>query len=107
EYISARWAIPESWSYAVLRRFHAAAARTMVSTPSLTRALTARGFENLAMWTRGVDTDIFTSDAPADLGLPRPIFLCAGRIAVEKNLEAFLSLDLPGSKVIVGEGPQE
>jgi glycosyltransferase involved in cell wall biosynthesis len=58
-------------------------------------------------WTRGVDVETFKPDSPADLGLPRPIFLCAGRIAVEKNLEAFLSLDLPGSKVVIGEGPQE
>ena len=107
EYISARFAIPESWSYAALRRFHAAAAVTMVSTPSLAAQLTERGFRNLAMWGRGVDTDAFTPEAPADLGLPRPIFLCHGRIAIEKNLEAFLSLDLPGSKVVVGEGPQE
>jgi 1,2-diacylglycerol 3-alpha-glucosyltransferase/glucuronosyltransferase len=107
EYISARFAIPESWSYAALRRFHAAAAVTMVSTPSLAAQLAERGFRNLAMWGRGVDTDAFTPEAPADLGLPRPIFLCHGRIAIEKNLEAFLSLDLPGSKVVVGEGPQE
>jgi len=107
EYISARFAIPESWSYAALRRFHAAASLTMVSTPSLAADLSQRGFSNLAMWGRGVDTDAFTPEAPAELGLPRPIFLCHGRVAIEKNLEAFLSLDLPGSKVVVGEGPQE
>jgi glycosyltransferase involved in cell wall biosynthesis len=107
EYISARWSIPESWSYAVLRRFHAAAALTMVSTPSLAAALTERGFRNLAMWGRGVNTDAFTPANPAVLDLPRPIFLCAGRIAIEKNIEAFLALDLPGSKVVIGEGPQE
>jgi glycosyltransferase involved in cell wall biosynthesis len=59
------------------------------------------------MWTRGVDTDLFKPDRAIDLALPRPIFLSVGRIAVEKNLEAFLSLDLPGSKVVIGEGPQE
>jgi glycosyltransferase involved in cell wall biosynthesis len=107
EYISARFAIPEAWSYAVLRRFHAAAAMTMVSTQSLQAELSQRGFRNLGMWTRGVDTDLFTPERTVDLGLPRPIFLNFGRIAVEKNLEAFLSLDLPGSKVVVGEGPQE
>jgi len=107
EYISARFAIPESWSYAALRRFHAAASVTMVSTPSLAADLSQRGFRNLAMWGRGVDTDAFTPEAPTELGLPRPIFLCHGRVAIEKNLEAFLSLDLPGSKVVVGEGPQE
>jgi glycosyltransferase involved in cell wall biosynthesis len=107
EYISARFAIPESWSYAALRRFHAAAAVTMVSTPSLRAELSQHGFANLGLWTRGVDTDLFTPVRTVELGLPRPIFMNFGRIAVEKNLEAFLSLDLPGSKVVIGEGPQE
>ncbi len=107
EYISARAPIPESWSYAVLRRFHAAAGITMVSTASLMADLGGRGFGNLGMWTRGVDTTLFTPDNAAALDLPRPIFLAAGRVAVEKNLEAFLSLDLPGSKVVIGDGPQE
>jgi glycosyltransferase involved in cell wall biosynthesis len=107
EYISARWAIPEAWSYAALRRFHAPASVTMVSTPSLAAELTQRGFRHLGMWTRGVDTDLFTPGRTIDLGLPRPIFLTAGRIAIEKNLAAFLSLDLPGSKLVVGDGPQE
>lgn len=107
EYISARFAIPESWTYAALRWFHAASAVTMVATPSLWTELTAQGFKNLGTWTRGVDTETFSPDSPAMLDLPRPIFLCAGRVAVEKNLEAFLSLDLPGSKVVIGEGPQE
>ena len=107
EYISARWAVPEAWTYAALRRFHAAASITMVSTPSLAAELSRRGFRNLGMWTRGVDTDLFAPDRARQLDLPRPIFLTAGRIAVEKNLAAFLSLDLPGSKVVVGEGPQE
>jgi glycosyltransferase involved in cell wall biosynthesis len=79
----------------------------MVSTPSLMAELRERGFQNLGMWTRGVDTDIFTPDNAVDLGLPRPIFLSVGRVAVEKNLEAFLSLDLPGTKVVIGDGPQE
>jgi glycosyltransferase involved in cell wall biosynthesis len=107
EYISARAPIPESWSYAVLRRFHSAAAVTMVSTMSLMTELSGRGFPNLRMWTRGVDTDLFAPQRALPLDLPRPIFLTAGRVAVEKNLEAFLSLDLPGSKVVVGDGPQE
>jgi glycosyltransferase involved in cell wall biosynthesis len=107
EYISARLAIPESWSYAVLRRFHAAAAVTMVSTPSLMTELAARGFKNLGIWTRGVDTDLFRPEQAIDLALPRPIFVSVGRVAVEKNLEAFLSLDLPGTKVVIGHGPQE
>ena len=107
EYISVRSGIPESWIYAVLRRFHTAATVTMISTPSLMAELSARGFEHLGMWTRGVDTDLFRPERAIDLGLPRPIFACVGRIAVEKNLEAFLSLDLPGSKVVIGQGPQE
>src|SRR5882672_920493 len=107
EYISARVAVPESWSYAALRRFHAAAATTMVSTPSLMSELTGRGFTNLGMWTRGVDTEMFNPDQAAELNLPRPIFVSVGRVAVEKNLDAFLSLELPGSKVVIGEGPQE
>jgi glycosyltransferase involved in cell wall biosynthesis len=107
EYISARVAVPESWSYAALRRFHAAAATTMVSTPSLMSELTQRGFTNLDMWTRGVDTEMFSPDHDIELNLPRPIFVSVGRVAVEKNLDAFLSLKLPGSKVVIGEGPQE
>lgn len=107
EYISARFPIPESWSYAVLRHFHSAATVTMVSTVSLMSELRRRGFRNLGMWTRGVDTELFAPHRAIPQDLPRPIFLTAGRVAVEKNLEAFLSLDLPGSKVVVGDGPQE
>jgi glycosyltransferase involved in cell wall biosynthesis len=107
EYISARVPIPESWVYAALRRFHAAATVTMVATPSLTAELRQRGFSHLGMWTRGVDTELFRPDRAIDLDLPRPIFVCVGRVAVEKNLEAFLSLDLPGTKVVIGSGPQE
>ncbi|WP_264049193.1 glycosyltransferase family 4 protein [Methylobacterium flocculans] len=111
EYLSARAPVPEAWSYAWLRRFHGASNGTMVSTPSLERDLGGRGFTNLMRWTRGVDTDLFRprepgSPEPAILaGLPRPIFLSVGRLAVEKNLDAFLSLDLPGTKVVVGDGP--
>lgn len=107
EYVSARCSVPVSWGYRVLRHFHAPAAATMVSTPSLMAELEARGFGHLRMWSRGVDTDLFRPDVAAPLDLPRPIFLNVGRIAVEKNLEAFLSLDLPGSKVVIGHGPQE
>jgi glycosyltransferase involved in cell wall biosynthesis len=105
EYVSVRTGIPASWGYAVLRRFHAAGAGTMVATPTLKRELCERGFTNLRSWTRGVDTDLFTPDNPAQLGLPKPVFMTVGRVAVEKNLEAFLSLDLPGSKVVIGDGP--
>ena len=107
EYISARWPVPEAWVYAALRRFHAAASVTMVSTQSLMIELRQRGFSNLGMWTRGVDTDLFRPDRAIDLGFVRPIFVTVGRLAVEKNLEAFLSLDLPGTKVVIGTGPQE
>jgi glycosyltransferase involved in cell wall biosynthesis len=111
EYISARTPLPaawvESWVYAALKRFHSAATTTMVATPSLMTELRQRGFTNLGMWTRGVDTELFRPDQAIDLGLPRPIFVCVGRVAVEKNLEAFLSLDLPGTKAVIGSGPQE
>jgi glycosyltransferase involved in cell wall biosynthesis len=107
EYISSRFAVPESWTYAALRHFHAAASVTMVSTASLASELTGRGFRHLGKWTRGVDTDLFQPTPAADLALPRPIFMTAGRISIEKNLPAFLSLDLPGSKVVVGDGPEE
>lgn len=79
----------------------------MVATPSLATELSQKGFGNLGMWTRGVDTDLFSPDRAIKLDLPRPIFISVGRIAVEKNLEAFLSLDLSGTKVVIGEGPQE
>ncbi len=105
EYISARSPIPESWIYAALRRFHASATVMMVATPSLMAELGQRGFANLAVWTRGVDVDLFRPDRAIDLDLPRPIFMTVGRVAVEKNLEAFLSLQLPGTKVVIGAGP--
>jgi 1,2-diacylglycerol 3-alpha-glucosyltransferase/glucuronosyltransferase len=107
EYVSVRTGIPASWGYVVLRRFHAAGAGTLVATASLRQELSERGFTKLRSWTRGVDTDLFTPDNPAQLGLPKPVFMTVGRVAVEKNLEAFLSLDLPGSKVVIGEGPQK
>jgi glycosyltransferase involved in cell wall biosynthesis len=106
EYVSARLPVPQTWTYALLRRFHAAAAVTMVSTPSLMLELTRRGFEKLALWTRGVDTGLFHPDRAIELGLPRPVFVAVGRVAVEKNLAAFLALELPGSKVVIGDGPQ-
>ena len=107
EYISARMPIPEDWIYTMLRRFHAAATVTMVATPSLMSQLDQRGFAHLGMWTRGVDVDLFRPDRAIDLAFPRPIFMTVGRVAVEKNLEAFLSLDLPGTKVVIGAGPQD
>src|ERR1700736_2850496 len=107
EYIAVRSIIPASVSYAVLRHFHAAAAMTMIATASLRQELAAKGFKRLGFWTRGVDTDLFRPDDVAELDLPRPIFMTMGRVAVEKNLEAFLALDLPGSKVVIGDGPQK
>jgi glycosyltransferase involved in cell wall biosynthesis len=78
----------------------------MVATPSLMTELRQRGFSNLGMWTRGVDVDLFSPARAIDLSFPRPIFMTVGRVAVEKNLEAFLSLDLPGTKIVIGAGPQ-
>jgi glycosyltransferase involved in cell wall biosynthesis len=106
EYVSVRTGIPVSVGYAVLRYFHGVSATTMVATNSLRQELGGRGFRNLSAWTRGVDTTLFNPDQPAGLDLPRPVFMTVGRVAVEKNLEAFLALDLPGSKVVVGDGPQ-
>jgi glycosyltransferase involved in cell wall biosynthesis len=107
EYISVRSPISQDWVYAALRWFHAGATVTMVATPSLMSELGQRGFAHLGMWTRGVDVDLFRPDRAIDLDFPRPIFMTVGRVAVEKNLEAFLSLDLPGTKVVIGAGPQE
>ena len=104
EYISARLPIPESWIWAALRWFHGSSKAVMAATPALASELRLRGFRNVVLWPRGVDARHFRPRA-ADLGLPRPVFLCVGRVAVEKNLEAFLDLDLPGTKVIVGDGP--
>ena len=106
DYIAARLPIPEAWIWAALRRFHGPSQAVMAATPALADELRRRGFPNVVLWPRGVDTNLFRP-AAVDLGLPRPVFLSVGRVAVEKNLEAFLSLDLPGTKVIVGDGPQK
>jgi glycosyltransferase involved in cell wall biosynthesis len=105
EYISARVPIPLSVSYAFMRRFHNAGIGTMVATQSVATELAARGFNRLMRWTRGVDAARFRPRPISVLNLPRPIFLYVGRLAVEKNVAAFLDLDLPGSKVVVGDGP--
>jgi glycosyltransferase involved in cell wall biosynthesis len=108
EYVSARLPVPESWTeswiWAVLRWFHGPSQAVMAATPALAAELRARGFANVVLWPRGVDTRLF-HPRQVDLALPRPVFLCVGRVAVEKNLEAFLDLDLPGTKLIVGDGP--
>lgn len=98
-----RWSRELTWAW--LRRFHAPSAASMAATPSLVQELNGRRFRNAKLWTRGVDADLFRPRAGANLDLPRPIFLTVGRLAVEKNVEAFLRLDLPGSKVVIGDGP--
>jgi len=104
EYVHARTRLPLAWTYAWLRRFHRPSAAILVGTPAIRDRLTRRGFERLALWSRGVDADLY-APGTRDGKLPRPIFLNVGRIAVEKNLESFLRLDLPGTRVIVGDGP--
>ena len=106
EYIRARIPLPVDWTYAWVRRYHAAAVRTLVPTLSQVERLSQRGFANLHVWTRGVDTRVFRPDEPMDPGLPRPVCVYMGRVAVEKNIESFLALDLPGSKLVIGDGPQ-
>ncbi len=113
DYVVKRVPIPDGPVWAWLRWFHNGGRATMVATPSLAAELDERGFNRTKPWPRGVDTALFRPEAtvPAELvtdlpaDLPRPIFLNVGRIAVEKNVEAFLSLDLPGTKLVVGDGP--
>jgi len=109
DYISERLPVPERWSsdlvWGWLRRFHAPAAAVLAATPTLVQELGTRGFNNVRLWPRGVDAKLFRPRDDAVLDLPRPIFLTVGRVAVEKNIEAFLKLDLPGSKLVVGDGP--
>ncbi|CAN1571203.1 RfaG Glycosyltransferase [Rhabdaerophilaceae bacterium] len=106
EYLRARLPVPISWSYAALRWFHGAADAILVSTPSLEQELRAKGFKNMRRWSRGVDLSQYIPRDVSRVDWPRPVFLNVGRVAVEKNLDAFLSLDLPGTKVVVGDGPQ-
>jgi glycosyltransferase involved in cell wall biosynthesis len=114
EYIRARFRIPLPLSYRVMRRFHAPAATIMVATQTIQSELESRGFQRIKRWSRGVDTTLFRPRTTEELkalvpqlvALPKPIFLYVGRIAIEKNIGAFLAADLPGSKVVVGDGPQ-
>lgn len=111
EYVSARLPLPLSAGYAYMRWFHKPSGRLMVATPTMRDELQRHGFRNLSAWSRGVDTQVFKPRDPATepdifAGLARPIWLNVGRVAVEKNIEAFAALDLPGTKVIVGDGPQ-
>lgn len=107
EYVHARFHVPVRWTYALLRRFHNAARATLAPTPAIVDDLRARGFHGARLWSRGVDLETFSRDGarmerPAD----RPVFLYVGRIAVEKQVDAFLRLDLPGEKWVAGEGPE-
>jgi glycosyltransferase involved in cell wall biosynthesis len=110
EYVSARLPVPLAAGYAYMKWFHKPSGRLMVATPTLRNELASHGFRNLSQWSRGVDTDVFKPLTPGDRdvyrGLRRPVFLNVGRVAVEKNIEAFVSLELPGTKVVVGDGPQ-
>lgn len=105
EYIRLRIPVPLWLSYAFLRQFHGKAQRTMVPSRSMQERLRKRGFANVVLWGRGVDADLFR---PTDKGLlkdERPVFTFVGRVAIEKNIEAFLQLDLPGTKYVIGDGP--
>ena len=113
EYLNARIPVPVEWTYAFLRRFHNAGTACLVATESMAAELRSKGFRNLVAWTRGVDHELFNparrSSDPARqgpyAGLERPVFLNVGRLATEKNIDAFLELDLPGTRVVVGDGP--
>jgi glycosyltransferase involved in cell wall biosynthesis len=106
EYVRARFPfIPEETVYRFLRWFHSPATAMMVATNSLKREMEGHGFRNLRIWSRGVDVERFRPIEGASLGVPGPVWLYVGRVAVEKNIEAFLALDLPGTKVVIGDGP--
>jgi len=92
--------------FSFIRRFHDAASHTMVSTESLKRELELAGFKNLLVMPLGVDTKLFTRNpAPALLPLPKPVFVYFSRLAPEKSPEEFLKLKLPGTKLVIGDGP--
>lgn len=106
DYVHARTRLPRAWTWAVLRRFHHRSSAVLAATDALGAELVGHGFGRVERWGRGVDLDAFRP-APRHgfEDLPGPVFLHVGRLAVEKNTEAFLSLDLPGSKVVIGDGP--
>jgi glycosyltransferase involved in cell wall biosynthesis len=110
EYVSARLPLPLAAGYAYMKWFHRPSGRLMVATRTMADELQRQGFRNISVWSRGVDTETFQPRRLGDRdvfdGLARPIWLNVGRVAVEKNIEAFLALDLPGTKVVVGDGPQ-
>jgi glycosyltransferase involved in cell wall biosynthesis len=105
EYVHARSRLPVGITYAWLRRFHGPAKAVMVGTRDIERRLAARGFRNLVRWSRGVDTAVFQPGRRLSRVATGPVFLYVGRVAVEKNIEDFLALDLPGTKSVVGDGP--
>src|SRR5262245_30004298 len=111
EYVTARFPwIPLLAGYRYLHAFHDKSGRVMVATPTMMERLSIHGFRNIAPWSRGVDVELFhpskrSPDGGVYKDLPKPIFAYVGRVAVEKNIEAFLRLDLPGTKVVVGDGP--
>ncbi len=110
DYVAMRTGLPAAWFWPVLRRFHGPATRIFVATPSLAAELAARGLPQTHGWSRGVDLELFAPDtAPlaAIAALPRPLQLYVGRVAVEKNLAAFLDTDVAGSKIVVGDGPAQ
>jgi len=106
EYLSARKLLPKALTYRLMRWFHGPSKAIMVPTPKMKDSLIDHGFRNVVLWSRGVDTAIFKPAVEAHAGIERPLFLYVGRVAVEKNIEAFLKLDLPGSKWVIGDGPQ-
>jgi glycosyltransferase involved in cell wall biosynthesis len=105
EYVHARLRVPLAWTYTFLRWFHGPSQAVMAPTPVVKRDLEAYGLRRVVLWSRGVDLDIFKPQPSTRLNTEPPIFLCVGRVAVEKNIETFLQLDLPGSKWVAGEGP--
>ena len=105
EYIHSRIGLPLKWGYTFLRWFHARAENTLVTTESMRNELAMKGFDKLLVWGRGVDTDLFRPARLNDGSGPDRRLLYVGRVAAEKNIEAFLSLDIPGKKVVVGDGP--
>ncbi|NJD89730.1 MAG: glycosyltransferase family 1 protein [Betaproteobacteria bacterium] len=105
EYVKARSGIPLAWTYAWLRRFHRPSSAVLVGTDAIRGLLEQRGFARVAAWSRGVDLELFRPGPERFEECPRPVFTYVGRVAVEKDLPAFLRLDLPGTKLVVGDGP--
>lgn len=106
EYINKRFFVPLKWSYAYLKRFHQPASNFMVNTPSMENELQNKGFKNITKWGRGVDVSLFKPTNNTVFDFPRPIQLYVGRVALEKNIDAFLEIENVGTKVVVGDGPQ-